>query len=143
MEAHSGDIGATWRHGAYALLAVTLSYFEMIGKTLNPASRTKYTAAQDFDAGFVAVFPNVPPDLRSRFRDRARNGLYHLAYTKNGLWLHDDPGKPTVDEDGAGAASNVHVNPHRMTRELARVRRILAPGVSATARRSMRSPVSA
>jgi hypothetical protein len=31
------------------------------------------------------------------FRNRIRNGLYHLAYTKRGLRIHDDDEKSTDD----------------------------------------------
>jgi hypothetical protein len=105
-----------WSHAAYALVSVGFSYFEMIGKTLNPNSKTSKSASEDFNYGFCNMYPKFTPangvytdklpqpsgmtwppnpDIQTviAFRDRIRNGLYHLGYTKNGLWLHNDPGK--------------------------------------------------
>ncbi len=42
---------------AYGLLTVTFTYFEMIGKTLNQASRPRGTAGGHFNYGFCDVYP--------------------------------------------------------------------------------------
>jgi len=84
-----------WSHSAFGLVAIVFSYFEMIGKTLNPKSAPKGTAWQDFNYGFCDVNqeyrpangdyndPNLP-DVKV-FRDRIRNGMYHLAGIKSGV----------------------------------------------------------
>lgn len=94
-----------WLHAAYALVALIFSYFEMIGKTLNPSSKKRGTAGSDFKAGFCDVYPqfktasgSYSPDV-SEFLDRIRNGVYHLAYTKKGLVLHHNNTISTDDFD--------------------------------------------
>lgn len=78
-----------WSHAAYGLLSCAISYFEMLGKTLNPKSKTSGTAGVDFNYGFCNVYPSFAnpfgryqdqdvPHVQ-QFRDRLRNGLYHLA----------------------------------------------------------------
>ncbi|MBX3417637.1 MAG: hypothetical protein KF851_08550 [Pirellulaceae bacterium] len=118
-----------WSHAAYGLLACSTSYFEMIGKTLNPNSKTSGTAGIDFNYGFCDVYPSFAAANGSRqdndvphvkqFRDRLRNGLYHLAFTKRGLWIHNNL-KTTTDEFHVTSRSPPEylVNPHRMVRSL-------------------------
>jgi hypothetical protein len=129
------------------VVAIALSYFEMLGKTLNPAPPpTK--AGEDFNWGFADVYsamkpanniytdkrpvPTGPhPDNRDvadivAFRDRIRNGMYHLGYTKNGVWLHDDAGytkdfEITQEPDPDNPTQTItryRLNPHRMTRTI-------------------------
>src|SRR4051794_30775972 len=43
IEAHH-DGKSIWCHAAYGLVSVAFSYFEMIGKTVNPGSQKKDTA---------------------------------------------------------------------------------------------------
>ena len=59
------------------------------------------------------------------FRDRIRNGMYHLGYTKHGLWLHNDVGKDDFqvvqepDPTGTGAMIDLyHMNPHATIRTI-------------------------
>lgn len=118
-----------WSHAAYGLLSCSVSYFEMIGKTLNPLSKTKGTAAEDFNYGFCDVYPSFAnPNGKykdtdvphaAQFRNRLRNGLYHLAYTKNQLWIHNDLSL-TLDDFHVTTHSPPEflVNPHRMVRSL-------------------------
>src|SRR6266536_860945 len=40
---------SVWAHTAYALLAVVFTYFEMIGKCLNPDSQPSGTGGPDFN----------------------------------------------------------------------------------------------
>lgn len=118
-----------WSHAAYGLLACAISYFEMLGKTLNPKSETSGTAGIDFNYGFCDVYPSFGsacgsyqdkaiPNVK-QFRDRLRNGLYHLAYTKQHLWIHADE-SPTLDDFHVTTHSppEFWVNPHRMVRSL-------------------------
>lgn len=142
-----------WSHAAYGLVSVGFTYFEMIGKTLNPASAASNTSSEDFNVGFCAVYPKFKPgngiysdtlpspkgtkatkgtkgtknpDIQAvvAFRNRIRNGLYHLGYTKNGLWLHNDAGKDdfqVVQEPnplGPGTVDVYHMNPHTTTRTI-------------------------
>lgn len=138
---------SVWSHAAYGVVAVAFSYFEMLGKTLNPAPHpTK--AGEDFNWGFADVYPSfkpasnvytdklpVPagphppnPDVAEivAFRDRIRNGMYHLGYTKNGVWLHDDDGctrdfeiTQELDHDNPSQTiTRYRVNPHRMVRTI-------------------------
>lgn len=65
----------------------------MIGKILNPSSNGWRTSKQDFNFGFCDVYPPFGPTGIERsdpavpdvaqFRDRVRNGMYHLGYTKS------------------------------------------------------------
>ena len=118
-----------WSHAAYGLLSCAVSYFEMVGKTLNPKSKTSGTAGIDFNYGFCDVYPSFASHTGScqdrdvphvqQFRDRLRNGLYHLAYTKRHLWIHNDAAN-TLDDFHVTAHSPPEylVNPHRMVRSL-------------------------
>ncbi len=118
-----------WSHAAYGLLSCSISYFEMIGKTLNPASKTAGTAKIDFNYGFCDVYPKFAsasgrcqdkdvPHVQ-QFRDRLRNGLYHLACTKQHLWIHNDV-EITSDDFYVTTHSPPQylVNPHRMVRSV-------------------------
>ena len=119
---------SVWAHAGYALLGATFSYFEMVGKILNPASNVWRSAPRDFNVGFCDVYPafapggsdrsdNAVPDV-AQFRKRVRNGIYHLAYTKSHLFIHNAPHKypddfMVVTENGERV---YYVNPHAMTR---------------------------
>jgi len=137
-----------WCHTAYGLLTVSFTYFEMIGKTLNPSSASSGTAGEDFNVGFCDVYPGfkpangiykdkIPvsmgphppnPDIQEviQYRDRTRNGLYHLGYTKNGLWIHNDHDctedfEKKTESDPTNPALTLdkyRVNPHRLTRTI-------------------------
>ena len=124
------DQKSVWAHAAYALLDVTCSYFEMVGKVLNSDSNTSGTAGRDFNYGFCDVYPEFAvagSDRRDTalpvvkaFRDRLRNGMYHLGYTKSELYIHNQPAKwpndfMLVPEGGRDCFL---VNPHRMTRTM-------------------------
>lgn len=121
---------SVWAHTAYALLAVIVPYFEMIGKILNPKSKARGSAGPDFNYGFCDVYPafdiangvrtdKALPDVVG-FRDRLRNGLYHLGYTKGNLFIHNEPqeipGDFFVDKSKPEHVS--WVNPHQMTRTI-------------------------
>jgi hypothetical protein len=108
-----------WRDAAYALLAVTFTYFEMVGKSLNQKSKPAGTAGDDFNAGFCDVYPEfsqAPLHVKA-FRDRVRNGIYHLGYTKNNLLIHNHPPLTSADffVDTAATPPVYYVNPEQMT----------------------------
>jgi len=144
IEAHQHP--SAWSHSAYGLLSIVFSYFEMIGKSLNPASAVSRTAGTDFNIGFCDVYPTFSPananfadkilqpgakglpnpDIQPviRFRDRIRNGIYHLGYTKGAVVLHNqkqvDFEEKTVP-DPANPGSNITlymVNPHTLLRTI-------------------------
>lgn len=125
-----------WSHSAYGLVAIVISYFEMIGKILNPSSKKRDSASKDFKTGFCDVYPEFKtrsgepsPDV-AQFLDRARNGMYHLAYTKRGLWLHHDNEVSLKDFEkkkssdlprklGFSGTDTVYLmDPHRVTRTI-------------------------
>lgn len=119
-----------WSHSAYGMLAITFTYFEMLGKTLNPNSRSRGTAGVDFNHGFCDVYPAYRPNdgnyadanvpVVVAFRDRVRNGMYHLAYTKNNILIHND--SRITDDDvfvsQCGADTIYYLNPHKMVRTI-------------------------
>lgn len=125
-----------WSHSAYGLVAIVFSYFEMIGKILNPGSKKRNSASKDFKTGFCDVYPEFTtgsgepsPDV-SQFLDRVRNGMYHLAYTKRGLWIHHDNEVSLKDFEvklasdlpkklGFSGTDPVYLmDPHRVTRRI-------------------------
>jgi hypothetical protein len=94
IEAPENDPRSIWCHAAYGLVAVAFSYFEMIGKTINPGSKKKDTANEDFNWGFCDVYPHLKP----------KNGKYG---TERELLT---PGErviltPLAAEDGQAGAS--------------------------------------
>ena len=120
---------SVWAHGAYALLGLVFTYFEMIGKTLNPRSRSSGTAGVDFNHGFCDVYPSFAPapgrDLVdvsipdvAAFRDRVRNGIYHLGYTKGNLFLWNEPSQADFVVDRSSVDHKYYVNPHGLTRTI-------------------------
>lgn len=136
-----------WSHSAYGMLAIAFTYFEMIGKTLNLSSRSRGTAGTDFNHGFCDVYHSFKPLAENyddtnlpvvvAIRDRVRNGMYHLAYTKKNLVIHNDT---QVSDDDIFVSQQpkvtiYYINPHRM------VRTIVSHFPSFTAR--LRDPVNA
>lgn len=128
IEAHQPP--SIWSHAAYALLAIGFTYFEMLGKTLNLKSQTAGTTGPDFNHGFCDVYPafalggaartdTALPDVQG-FRDRVRNGMYHLGSTKENLWIHNKPSTIPNDffVDKNGSSPVYYVNPHRMVRTI-------------------------
>lgn len=120
---------SVWAHGAYALLGLVFTYFEMIGKTLNPGSRPSGTSGIDFNYGFCDVYPSFAPaqsaDFKDSsipdvvaFRDRVRNGIYHLGYTKGNLFLWNEPSQADFVVDRSSADARYFVNPHGATRTI-------------------------
>ena len=129
IESNASFGPSVWAHSAYALLAVVSTYFEMIGKTLNPSSEPSRTAGLDFNHGFCDVYPmfagsvtersdQALPEVRE-FRDRLRNGLFHLGYTKANLLIHNEPRDRVPADffvDKNCAPPRYLVNPHELTR---------------------------
>jgi hypothetical protein len=105
-----------WCHSAYGLISVIFSYFEMIGKSLNPNSKKSRTAGEDFAYGFRDVYPRYTSTIvtAGEFCNRVRNGMYHLAYTQNQLDIHNDNNMSTEDFDIQHG--RYLLNPHRLTR---------------------------
>lgn len=139
-----------WSHAGYGLVSLSFTYFEMLGKTLNPSPGK---SGEDFLHGFCDVYPTFAPankilndylpfppgpvakgtkptanpDIQDviQFRDRVRNGLYHLAYTKKGVWLHNDTGSTDFEKktipDPANPTLTIdsyRVNPHLIVRTI-------------------------
>jgi hypothetical protein len=132
---------STWSHSAYALLFILTPYFEMVGKILNEDSNEYKSSDRDFNLGFCNVYPghrfsqrtpgtsglndNAFPHI-GRLRDRLRNGLSHLGFTKTTLDIHNSPNVPddfavvpigTSESDPAPMPFYL-VNPHRITRTI-------------------------
>jgi hypothetical protein len=129
LDREAGAPSAVWAHGAYALLGTVFTYFEMIGKTLNPNSRASGTAGADFNFGFCDVYPAFAPapgvDITGQdpvevveIRDRVRNGIYHLGYTKGNLFLWNPPDGEDFVVDRTGQDARYYVNPHGTTRTI-------------------------
>lgn len=119
---------SVWAHGAYALLGVVFTYYEMIGKTLNPKSEPSGTSSVDFNYGFCDVYPSfarppgaitskLPTDV-AEFRDRVRNGIYHLGYTKGDLFIWNEPNQDDFVVDKVSPDAKYYVNPHSATRTI-------------------------
>jgi hypothetical protein len=132
MESEKRSQSSIWSHAAYGLIAIAFSYFEMIGKTLNLQSAKARPAGPDFNFGFCDVYPEYLPSsgkyadsdvpVVSAFRDRVRNGMYHLAYTKKNLLIHHNLAISTKDFDvkpGPGGVGDVYfLDPHLMVRTI-------------------------
>lgn len=132
-EIESHDHPSVWSHSAYGLLSVVFTYFERIGKILNPKSAGHKTARIDFNYGFCDVYPefrvasgqsddeSVPEVVR--FRDGVRNGLYHLALTKYKVMIHNNL---ALSQNDVEISTNISedksewclVNPHTLTRTI-------------------------
>ena len=67
-EIEHGKKGSIWQHAAYGMLTISFTYFEMVGKTLNPNSRTRGTASEDFNVGCRDVLMKEPSLSRSATR---------------------------------------------------------------------------
>jgi len=118
-----------WSHSAFGLIAVVFSYFEMIGKTLNPRSARNGTAGQDFIYGFCDVnheyrpanddYSGDLPDVKA-FRDRIRNGMYHLAGIKSGVCIRRSTLKKDFEvlKTSSGNAPLYSMDIHRVTRTI-------------------------
>ena len=134
-EIENNLIPSIWSHAGFSLIAVAFSYFEMIGKSLNPNSRKRGTAGEDFNYGFCDVYTEYRPTINKykdkdispdvvEFRDRVRNGMYHLAYPKKGVGIHNEDSISIKDfvisdvSDTTGVRKIYWVNPHRMIRTL-------------------------
>ena len=122
----------------------------MVGKILGPTVRTWEHATAAFDRGFCDVYPRYAPtngcyanklpwqgpgsappnpDIAEvkEYQDRVRHGLYHLAYTKRGLIIHDDDVKTVEDfavfvesgpTDPLNAMNVYYVNLHKFNRTI-------------------------
>ena len=129
-----------WSHAAYGVVSVIASYFEMVGKVLNPASQKSRTAGIDFNYGFCDVYRNTdicaagPGSNYSdasvphvvRFRDLMRNGMYHLGLPKRDFIIHNSEVFPSdfaiqiiTDAVPVTALTEAYfMNPHKVTRTL-------------------------
>jgi len=139
IESH--DHPSAWSHSAYALLFILTPYFEMVGKIINKNSNEYRTADRDFNLGFCNVYPNHPFSQRvagttgfndnafpfiGQLRDRLRNGMSHLGFTKKTFDIHNSS---EVEDDftvfpvGSSPSDPAPIlfyvaNPHRMTRTI-------------------------
>jgi hypothetical protein len=139
IESHHNSAVA-WCHAAYGLLFILTSYFEMVGKILNPNSNQWRSGDRDFNFGFCDVYPTLPlsqPEAGSaqdrhhdntiphvaKIRDLMRNGLFHLGFTKRNFLIHNSPSfpldfvcQPVVDP--RGTADVYLMNPHMVIRSI-------------------------
>jgi hypothetical protein len=126
-EIEYGQPPSVWSHAAYGLLALLFSYFETIGKTLNPDANNSGTTESDFEVGFRDVYQEITTSSGSsydpkEFYRRARNGLFSLGSTKRGIWVHNEQSISTKDFDiirknpTDAASEKYYVNPHAVTR---------------------------
>lgn len=133
-EIESHQPPSIWSHSTYGMMAIGFTYFEMLGKTLNPNSAKSRTAGEDFNSGFCDVYSEYTPTSSNyddsnvptvkEFRNRVRNGMYHLAYTKKNLLIRNDQNTSTKDfaviqhADGTENVDVFYVNPHSMVRTI-------------------------
>jgi hypothetical protein len=126
-EIEYGQPPSVWSHAAYALLALLFAYFETVGKTLNKDSVVAITTPTDFECGFRDVYADVTtssgkPYDPKEFYNRARNGLYSLGSSQNGLRVHNERTISSKDFDiiqknpNAPASAIYYVNPHAVVR---------------------------
>lgn len=100
------------QHGAYALIAVIFSYYEMIGNCLTGKNAT---ATEKFVAGFKDVYPALGLS-DSQIRDiygKVRCGMYHVAYTKIGVLIDGNFAKVFTIANGA-----IEMNPHLLVPDI-------------------------
>lgn len=139
IEGHR-DHTAAWCHAAYGLLFMLTSYFEMVGKILNPNSNQWRSGDADFNFGFCDAYPRLPvtqpvadshhdrhhdksvPHV-AKIRDLMRNGLFHLGFTKRNFIIHNCSEYPSDFEhqpisDPKGCADVYLMNPHKVTRTI-------------------------
>jgi len=139
IEGHDNDTVA-WCHADYGLLFILTSYFEMVGKILNPNSNQWRSGDTDFNIGFCDIYPTLgvsQPEAGSnhdrhhddtiphvaKIRDLMRNGLFHLGFTKRNFIIHNSPNYPRDFEhqpvaDRKGFADVYLMNPHKVTRSI-------------------------
>lgn len=102
----SNEPPAAWSHAAYGLLFMLTTYFEMVGKILNPKSNRWRSGDTDFNFGFCDVYPTLPIAAReagkeldrtddalplvAELRDLMRNGMFHLGFTKKNFLIHNE-----------------------------------------------------
>ena len=105
-------------HAGFAVLMLTLSYFELIARHYRGCTNKK-DVRKYFEIGLKKVFPelhsgspNVAP-LLSLFYERlykgARNGLYHNSQTAPGIILSGDPRAAFTY---CPEQESVRINPH-------------------------------
>lgn len=118
-----------WSHAAYGLITLLFSYFETIGKTLNPEATNPSTPGIDFEYGFRDVYQDLTTSSGNTYNPkefyiRARNGLFPLGTHQQGLWVHNERSISTQDFDIVQkiptdpASTKFYVNPHAVVRTL-------------------------
>ena len=118
-----------WFHSAYALLHITISYFELIGKIIKISNMEEgrppkfYVSGKDATKGFCDVFPEIDRQFeRKHIKDavkRLRNGLYHLGYTKNNLTIDRFLEPKALDvSERKGQPTVYRVDPHYLLRRV-------------------------
>jgi hypothetical protein len=120
---------SVWSHAAYGLLTMLFSYFETIGKCLNPDANHSRRTENDFEVGFRDVYQEITTSSGSsydpkEFYQRARNGLFPLGSSRKGIWVHNEQSISTKDFDiirkkpTDAASEKYYVNPHAVTRTI-------------------------
>jgi hypothetical protein len=104
------------------MLAMVFNYYEMVGKSLNPRVNGWRSGDTDFVFGFRDVYGTtaLTDDEIGEFRDRVRNGMYHLGFTKDGLFIHNDDAVAVDDFAVRHEAGDAwyYVNPHKVVRAM-------------------------
>lgn len=108
-------------HSGYAVLSITLSYFETIGKHLEGYT-DRFESEKHFGIGVRAVFPELTSDtttdvdaLLSAMYKGMRCGLYHSTQAMPGIYLSGEPGAAlTYDR----VHKQLLINPHLIPKTL-------------------------
>src|SRR5579883_3418845 len=116
LASHFADESSTHplKESGYAILAVVVSYFEMIAQFVSGSS-SKNKSEEFFVRGFRAVYPDTPlsrDNIETLYR-LVRCGMYHDGMTKAGVHL-----SRYFPEGFALQNSEFHINPARVVDEL-------------------------
>jgi hypothetical protein len=78
--------------GDYVALLIALAYVEGVEQYRRGKPTPGMQSGEWFKAGVSRIFPDATPDARNRLWSAARNGLFHIGFTKGPtLVSHDQP----------------------------------------------------
>jgi hypothetical protein len=115
---NDGDLVHYVVDSGWAVLQITLSYFEIIAFYKNFAKMKKASARAKFDWGFKDVFPELAQQTRvmNIVRNELRNALYHTGLEPGYVYItHDSDPNPIVLHNAIG---RVRVDPHSFVQHL-------------------------